>query len=133
MARGLDDGITVGAVNIFESIADRRIEAGRKAGLFDNLAGNGKPIPDLGTERKPGWWAARVVKEERSKMAAEDLDRHLAEAMPGLWRLATEDDVRARVAELNRKVDDYNTVTTWEPRRPLNVDQTVEKWRALKR
>ncbi len=55
----------------FETIAERRIEAGRKAGLFDNLAGAGKPIPDLGRERPPGWWALRVAAEEREALRAE--------------------------------------------------------------
>ena len=58
-------------MNLFETIADRRIREGREQGLFDNLALAGKPIPDLGTERKPGWWAARLVREERERARRE--------------------------------------------------------------
>lgn len=119
-------------MNIFESIADRRIMAARRAGLFDNLAGHGKPIPDLGTERPPGWWAARLVKRERSMAAAEELDRQLRLARPGLWRLDTEDEVRAKVDQLNRSIDDYNAVTTWERRTLLDPEATVEQWRAVR-
>lgn len=66
-----------GTVDIIESIADRRIRAARAAGLFDNLAGKGRPIADIDTERPPGWWADRVVREERSILEVEDRDRDL--------------------------------------------------------
>ncbi|MEL6984962.1 MAG: DnaJ family domain-containing protein [Actinomycetota bacterium] len=120
-------------MNIFESIADRRIEAARKAGLFDNLAGAGKPIPDLGQERPAGWWAARLAKRERSMMAAEDLDRDVRAAMPGLWRLGSEEAVRAEITTLNARIKDYNRVTTFERRNELNAEDVVAKWRTLRR
>ncbi len=119
-------------MNIFESIADRRIEAAREAGLFDNLPGHGKPIPDLDRERPPGWWAARVAKRERSLMAAEDLDRELRAAMPIIWRLATEADVRSEVDRLNRQIDDYNRVTAVDTRGRLDVEHVVGRWRQIR-
>jgi hypothetical protein len=119
-------------VNIFETIADRRIEEARKAGLFDNLPGKGKPIPDLGTERAPGWWAARLAKRERSIMKAEELDRRVRMAKPVLWRLDDESEVRQMVAQLNREIDDYNTVTTWERRHRFDPDEIVDQWKDLR-
>ncbi len=119
-------------VNIFESIADRRIEAAREAGLFDNLPGHGKPIADLGQERPPGWWAARVAKRERSLMAAEDLDREVRAAMPIIWRLETERDVRSELDRLNGRIDHYNRVTTVEPRPRLDVEHVVGQWRQIR-
>lgn len=119
-------------MNIFESIADRRIEAARKAGLFDNLAGAGKPIPDLGRERPAGWWAARLAKRERSMMAADALDHDVRAAMPGIWRLHDEDDVRDEVASLNRRIDDYNRVTSFERRDRLDAETVVGHWRQLR-
>ncbi len=62
-------------VSIFESIAERRIRAAREEGLFDNLAGAGKPIPDLDQERPPGWWAERWVEQERALVKAEQARR----------------------------------------------------------
>ena len=32
----------------------------------------GRPLPDLDTPRRPGWWAERLVAEERARVAAED-------------------------------------------------------------
>lgn len=119
-------------MNVFESIADRRIRAARKAGLFDDLPGAGKPIPDLGRERPPGWWAARVVRQERSKMKAEDLDRELRAAMPHLWRLDTEGAVGAQVDELNERIDEYNRSTTWERRTRLDRRAVLAQWQLLR-
>ncbi len=47
----------------------------REEGLFDNLAGAGKPIPDLDQERPPGWWAERWVEQERALVKAEQARR----------------------------------------------------------
>ena len=118
-------------MQVFESIADRRIRAAQQEGFFDNLPGAGKPIPDLGQERAPGWWADRLVRREQSALAAEELDRELQDAMAPLWRSESEDLVRSRVEELNQLVDDYNRVTTWERRSPLDADDVVEKWRLV--
>ncbi|MGI9614880.1 MAG: DnaJ family domain-containing protein [Acidimicrobiales bacterium] len=119
-------------MNVFESIADRRIQAAREAGLFNDLPGAGKPIPDLGRERPPGWWGARVVRRERSIARAEQLERDVRAAMPGLWRLDTEEEVRALVDELNEHVDGYNQLTTWERRARLDRDGIAAQWRALR-
>ncbi len=119
-------------MNIFETIAERRIRAAREAGFFDNLPGAGKPIPDLDHERPPGWWATRLVRRERSMMRFEDLNVEIRSAMPDIWRLDSEGAVRDRVDELNNKITEYNRATTWDRRDPLDVDQIVEQWRELR-
>ncbi len=119
-------------MNIFESIADRRIQAVRAAGMFDNLPGAGKPIPDLDQQLPPGWWATRLVRRERSMFKAEELDREVRAAMPGLWRLESEVAVRASVNDLNQSIDGYNRVTTWEPRARLDEDEVVGQWHRIR-
>ena len=121
---------TVELVRAFETIADRRIREGRAAGAFDDLPGAGKPIPDLGRERPAGWWAARVVRRDRSMARADQLDRNVRTAMPELWRLRNERDVEDRIDELNAEIDDYNRVTTWERRARLDRAVLVAKWRS---
>jgi hypothetical protein len=120
-------------VNAFESIVERRIQAAREAGLFDDLAGRGQPIADIDRQRPPGWWAARLVRRERSELAADELDSELRAAMARLWRLGSEAAVRARVEELNQRIDDHNRVTTADRRDRLEIDHTVEVWRRLGR
>ena len=46
-------------------LVERRIREAMAAGEFDHLPGAGKPIPDLGVEDDPGWWAKRWVERER--------------------------------------------------------------------
>ncbi len=69
-------------MDVFESIADRRIQAGREAGLFDGLSGAGKPIPDIDQQREPGWWAMNLIKRERAQAESEGLDL----SVPPSWR-----------------------------------------------
>lgn len=58
-----------GGMDIAETIAERRIREAMAQGLFDNLAGAGKPIDDLDGIRESGWWAKRIVAEERDRAA----------------------------------------------------------------
>jgi len=118
-------------VDPFESISDRRIQAAREAGLFDNLPGAGKPIPDLDRRRPAGWWAERKVSEARDQMKAEALAERIAKAMPAIWRLKTEDEVVARVQELNAEIEPYNRYTRWKPVPLLNESEVVARWREL--
>lgn len=117
----------------FELIADRRIRAAQAEGFFDNLPGAGKPIRDLHRQRPPGWWPARLVKEERSRLKAEQLDREMRAAMPALWRSGSEAQVLAQVGELNQQIRDYNGVTSLECRPRLDPAETVERWHRYRR
>lgn len=117
----------------FEEISDRRIRAGRAEGLFDDLEGAGKPIADIDRVRPPGWWAMRVAATERSKMRAEDLRADLAAAMPDLWRSASIADAEAFIAGWNKRIDDYNADTTWQPIDRLDAATLIEAWARMRR
>ena len=117
----------------FEEISDRRIRAGREAGLFDDLPGAGKPIKDIDRVRPPGWWAMRVAKTERSKQRAEDLRADVAAAMPALWRQLTAEAADAFVGELNARIDAYNAGTSWDPIDRLDAAELLETWAAVRR
>lgn len=117
---------------MFESIADRRILAARAEGLFDHLPGAGKPIPDLHRRRPDGWWATGLVKRERSKIRAEDLDKALRVAMPALWRLNAEPEMVARLDELNEMIIEHNRLSTLEPRPLLETKACVRQWRRFR-
>lgn len=120
-------------MGLFETIADRRIREARADGLFDDLPGRGKPIADLHLERKPGWWAARTVKNERDKLAHEELLAELAAAKPSLWRLDHLDEVQAMVDDLNRKISAYNRTTTFVPVAELDQAEVASRWRRINR
>lgn len=120
-------------MNVIETIADRRILQARADGLFDNLPGAGKPLPDLHRERPAGWWAARVARAERSKLRADTLKDELRAAMAAVWRMESELDVRTRVGELNEQIEEYNRLTTLDEWPPLDVGQVLQRWRDVRR
>ena len=118
-------------MGLFETIADRRIQEARAAGLFDDLPGKGKPIPDLGTERPAGWWANRAIKHERDKIRHDELTDDLRQLMPRLWRLETEAELLVEVAAANEQLAYYNSRTSFVPIVLLDPDETVRAWRGV--
>jgi len=100
--------------------------------MFDDLPGAGRPIRDLDRIRQPGWWATRLVKNERSLMKSETLEREIALAMPAIWRLETAPAVIARVGELNTLIDRYNRSTTLDRRTRLDPADMVERWQVVR-
>lgn len=118
--------------NSIDAIAERRVAEARAAGLFDDLALHGKPIPDLDRRRRPGWWADQFVRSERNKVRAMEIQGDVQAAMPALWRLGSAPEVVARVDELNERIDEYNRMTTLAPMQRLDPEETVATWRRLR-
>ena len=48
----------------WESWTEKQIEEGRRAGLFDGLDGQGKPIPGLDGARDEDWWVKAKLRRE---------------------------------------------------------------------
>src|SRR5262249_3341711 len=48
----------------WESFIERQIREAQEAGAFENLPGQGKPIPDVGVEYDPDWWAKKLLQRE---------------------------------------------------------------------
>ncbi len=95
----------------FWDIVDRQVDKGRRAGLFDDLPGHGKPIADLDRRREEGWWAANFVKTERAHIREEELTKRLRSVRYELRRAKTEADVSAIVAEINAEIAEHNRLS----------------------
>ena len=54
-----------------EAVVERRIREAMERGEFDQGAYKGKPLPDIDTPRRPGWWAEQFVQRERERLRAE--------------------------------------------------------------
>jgi hypothetical protein len=118
----------------FESWVERQIRLAQERGDFDDLAGAGKPLPqvDDGDEL---WWVKR-------KLAAEGLSteallppslqlRREIERLPAtVADLPTERDVRELVADLNRRIADYLRAPSAPvvPVHKVDADATVAVW-----
>ena len=114
------------------AIVERRVADGRAEGLFDDLAGTGKPIPDLDRPRRPGWWAERFVKAEKAKVERERLEIELERAMAPLWRLDEEAAVMTRIAHLNARIDRHNQTTLLDPIPRLDAGDMLTTWGRLR-
>lgn len=91
-----------------ESSVERQIREAIERGDFDDLPGAGKPIEGIGVIYDPAWWAKGYVLRERARDRADEVRRAIRDELPRLRAAAADDEVRDRVAELNRMVDAVN-------------------------
>ena len=58
-----------------DRIVERRIAEAIESGELEQGAYRGRPLPDIDTPRRPGWWAEQFVARERARLEAEDASR----------------------------------------------------------
>lgn len=120
----------------FESLVDQQIRSAQERGEFDDLPGMGKPLPGRGRPDDDLWWVRQYL--EREKLPSDallptslQLARE-AERLPEDVRdLPSEQVVRERVRDLNRRVAEYLRApkSPFVPVRPVNADAIVAQWR----
>jgi hypothetical protein len=54
-----------------DAVVERRIKEAMDCGEFEQGALKGKPLPDIDTPRKPGWWTEQFVQRERERLREE--------------------------------------------------------------
>lgn len=83
------------------------IQQAIRRGEFDDLPGAGKPLEGLGGAHDPDWWIRRkIANEQLTGLGPPALMLRVehAEMAERLDTLTREDDVRAAVADFNRRV-----------------------------
>jgi hypothetical protein len=124
----------------FTSWIDQQINEAAERGLFDNLAGAGKPLPDPGEEDFGGAWLRDYVRREgvpaeemlpTPLRLRKDIER-LGERVPDL---RSEQQVRKTVAELNERIMDWRRLPLGPPIFVPLVDEElmVSRWREAQR
>jgi hypothetical protein len=118
----------------WESFIEQQIREAMEEGAFDNLAGKGRPIPDLGIERDPLWWAKKLVEREKVSLMppALALRRDVEQMLERLPTLRDEAEVRRTVETLNAQIRKINATTAEGPPTnlaPLDVEAVVSAWR----
>ncbi|MCK6459065.1 MAG: DUF1992 domain-containing protein [Planctomycetes bacterium] len=121
-----------------EHFIDRLIREAQERGEFDNLPGTGKPIPDLDKPHDELWWVKQLLEREEISLAPSTLAlrKRVEEAIAGIRRASSEAQVRRLVAELNEEIARANSRAATGPPTdiaPLDADEAVRRWRALKR
>ncbi|MEZ5225937.1 MAG: DUF1992 domain-containing protein [Acidimicrobiales bacterium] len=118
-----------------ESLAERAIREGQRRGQFDNLAGHGRPLPDLDTERPAGWWASRWIETEQRRQTAEEVREHRRAVRN---QALHHDDVavlRAQLDELNAQIRAHNrsSVDAEHHVELVDVHEAIGLWIRLRR
>lgn len=117
----------------WETWIEAQIRVAMEKGAFDNLAGAGKPLPNLDQEYDPLWWVKQLVQREQLSMLPPSLEllRKVGKELATIETLPDEATVRRRVAALNVEIAKVNaTVVEGPPTRlgTLDVDQIVARW-----
>jgi DnaJ-like protein len=118
----------------WESWVERLIREAMERGDFDNLPGQGKPIPGLDGPDDEMWWIRDKLRREQVSHLppALALRKELDEAMDRIAAARTEVEVRRHVAAINDRIIYLNAHTTSGPPSsltPLDVDRVLEEWR----
>lgn len=120
----------------FESWVDRKIREATERGDFDNLPGQGEPLPGAGTGYvEENWWLREYL--EREGVRAEGalppslaLRREVEQLPDTVDEFTTEQEVRAAVSSLNRRIVEWLRVPQGPhvPIVPVDPDEIVEHW-----
>lgn len=118
----------------WEPRVERAIREAMDRGEFDNLPGQGKPIPGLGRPYDELWWVRDKLRREQISHLppALTLRKELDEALGRIAAARTEAEVHRHVAALNERIVYVNSHTTSGPSSslmPLDVERVLEEWR----
>jgi hypothetical protein len=101
----------------WESWTEKQIEEGRRAGLFDGLDGEGKPIEGLDGPHDEDWWVKAKLRRENFDYLPPTIairgerDAAVAAALEA----ATEAEARRLVEEINERIRYVNSHTVSGP------------------
>jgi Domain of unknown function (DUF1992) len=118
----------------WESWIERQIREAMERGDFDDLPGQGKPIPGLDRPQDELWWLRdKLRREELSVLpAALALRKELDDTRQRIAAARTEADVRRLVAAINDRIRYVNSHLTSGPPSdlvPLDVERVLDEWR----
>ncbi|HZN14011.1 MAG TPA: DUF1992 domain-containing protein [Acidimicrobiales bacterium] len=118
----------------WETWIDRQIREAKERGEFDNLAGLGKPIANLGETHDELWWIRQLVQRENIETLppALKLRKDRDAALAYIETLDTEPAVREVLEELNTRIRAINGRAHEGPPSnlmPVDIDAVVDRWR----
>lgn len=119
----------------FETYVERQIREAMERGEFDNLPGQGQPLPDLNGREDPNRWVKGLQEREKLPMplptslalrrAVRDLPKTLADVRHEPAVRAIVEDLNDRIRDSHRRRVDGPLVVTGV----VDVDAAVARWR----
>ena len=118
----------------WESWIDRQIREAEDRGEFDDLAGAGKPIPDLDKPFDELWWVKDKLRREGLSYMPPSvaLRKEAGDALRAASRAGSEAEVRQIISAINDKIREANRKTIAGPPLmlvPYDVERVVREWR----
>ena len=110
-------------------LVDRLIEQAKDEGLFDDLAGAGRPIPDIDRPYDPAWWARTWIERDGAQQRANGLRARLRREVPRALGAPTRDEARRRLEELNAVIAASNAKeTSSDPIEQIEIERLLDSW-----
>ncbi len=118
----------------WESWTEKQIEEGRRAGLFDGLDGEGRPIEGLDGVHDEDWWVkAKLRREEIDYLPPTIAIRAQRDAAVAAALAASDEaEVRRVIGEINERIRYVNSHTVSGPPSTVwvvDVDEILARWR----
>ena len=119
----------------FTSWIDRQINEAAERGAFDNLPGAGKPLPKRDEDAAQAWLRDYL---RREGVSADDLlpaplklRKEIEQLAETVKDLRSEQEVRAVVADLNRRILEWRRIPDGPPvyLRLVDEEELVSRWR----
>src|ERR1700722_17038622 len=120
----------------FTSWIDQQIQEAADRGAFDDLPGAGKPLPPHRDDDGLGWIREKLRREgvsgDELLPPPLKLRKERARLLDSVPEMASEQDVRAAVADLNWRIAEWRRIPVGPPVfvQLVNADEMVSRWRA---
>jgi hypothetical protein len=127
------------SMELRDQYVEVRIQQAMRNGDFDDLPGEGKPIPGLGEVHDPDWWIRRKIQREKLTglgPPALTLRTEDASLDAQLDAVTSEREVRETLDDFNRRVIEARRQLLGGPPVVTNlrdVETEVERWRERRR
>jgi hypothetical protein len=101
----------------WESWTEKQIEEGRRAGLFDGLDGEGKPIEGLDGPHDQEWWVKAKLRREKIDYLPPTIAirRERDAAVAAALNARDETEARRLIEEINERIRYVNSHTVSGP------------------
>ncbi|SHG24986.1 protein of unknown function [Jatrophihabitans endophyticus] len=121
----------------FPGWVEQQIRAAEASGAFDNLAGAGKPLPDLDRARHELDWVANYLRRENADISgllppALAIAKEVEDLPVRLLAERSESTARAVVADLNTRIDKAWAAPQVGPPfrvKRVDVEDVIARWR----
>lgn len=124
-------------LHTYERWTDRQVREGMAQGRFDELAGAGKPLPDIDEPHDELWWLRKKLREEDVEVLPPSLvlRREVEQLLSRAQAAPTEYQAEKLIEQANAKIRRANRLGVAGPAHNLSPYDPVtllERWREVR-